>query len=474
VNTVSVIVNYCSLEREFLPAVLDECAHFASEIVVSFGSHLYDGTLEDAEHMESLWKQYTSVKFVQYKVDIGIDLMRQKGVERRPHAYWHNLARWTGLQAVKMSQWVLFLDADEIPDGLRMRAWLEQTTLGLDICYHLANYWYFKSPNNQALTWEQSSILMHCAGLTDADIFSDQERDNLGFMRGIQNRDYVTGLDSLPLIHHLSWVRSKSILLKKLNTWGHKDQIRDPVKYVDYIFWDSNINDKIHQYRYRYVYNKFHIYINSDDVSYPLKNPSHEYFKGLRNENRNSDNSPPQLSEGFFLAIDLYFDNKLNESVEVLHNIAHDATEPEVYDFLGFVMLSFGNYTAAGDFFCRALALEPRHARSFFHLGLSAHYTGDYFNAIQNFTKAINLEPLSFEYYYYNACALLNVDSADFAILGWESAERLDNSYYGTQFNLGLASIRTGDTERAKAYLEMTLILNPQFSSAGRLLAQLK
>jgi tetratricopeptide (TPR) repeat protein len=173
-------------------------------------------------------------------------------------------------------------------------------------------------------------------------------------------------------------------------------------------------------------------------------------------------------------AIDLYFDNKLNESIEVLHNIVHDATETEVFDFLGFVMFSFGNYTAAGDFFRRALALEPRHARSFFHLGLSSHYTGDYFNAIQNFTKAINLEPLSFEYYYYNACALLNADSADVAISGWESAKRLDNSYYGTQFNLGLASIRIGDTERAKAYLEMTLILNPQFSSAGRLLAQLK
>lgn len=49
-NQVAVIVNYCSLEREFLPKVLAECGHFASEIVVSVGTHLYNGTPEDLEN----------------------------------------------------------------------------------------------------------------------------------------------------------------------------------------------------------------------------------------------------------------------------------------------------------------------------------------------------------------------------------------------------------------------------------------
>jgi tetratricopeptide (TPR) repeat protein len=180
------------------------------------------------------------------------------------------------------------------------------------------------------------------------------------------------------------------------------------------------------------------------------------------------------MSEILFSAIDLYFDDKLNESIGLLQGLAQDATEPKVFDFLGFIMLSFGSYDAAGDFFRKALTTEPRHARSFFHLGLSSYYTGDYFNAIQNFTQAIHLEPTSFEYYYYNACALLNVNSADVAISGWKSAETLDNSYFGTQFNLGLASMRIGDAEKAKAYFEMTLQLNPHFFNAERLLAQLE
>ena len=453
---------------------LAECAHFASEIVVSVGTHLYNGTPEDPEHLEALRAQHTGVRFAQYQVDAHIDLAAQKGVEHRPHAYWPNVARWTGVQALDEPQWVLFLDADEIPDGPRMRDWLEQTHLDFNCCYHLANYWYFKSPNNQALTWEQTTILIHRNKFAEQHIFSDRERDSLGFVPGIKNAVNVTGLDSLPLIHHLSWVRSESVLLTKINTWSHRDQISDPVKYVKHIFSDSSINDIVHKYRYRYVYNKFQIYINSNDISYPLENPSYGYFKGLKHGHRNGDDTTPKISEVLLSAIDLYFDDQLNESIGRLQGIAQDATAPEVFDFLGFLMLSFGNYEAAGDFFRRTIAIAPRHARSFFHLGLSSYYTGDYFNAIHNFTQAIRLEPTSFEYYYYNACALLNVDSADVAISGWKSAESLDKSYCGTQFNLALASMRLGNAEEARAYLEVTLHLNPQFSVAKRLLAHLQ
>jgi tetratricopeptide (TPR) repeat protein len=473
VNTVSVIVNYCSLEREFLPKVLAECAHFASEIVVSVGTHLYNGTEEDPEHIETLKEQYGGVQFVRYAVDAHIDLTAQQGVERRPHAYWPNVARWTGVQALHAAQWVLFLDADEIPDGRRMRAWLDQTPLDIACCYHLANYWYFKSPNNQALTWEQTTILIHRSRFTDEHIFSDRERDSLGFVPGIRNCEHVTGLDALPLIHHLSWVRSESVLLTKINTWSHRDQISDPVKYVKHIFSDSSINDIVHKYRYRYVYNKFHIYINTNDISYPLENPSQGYFKSLRNASQNSEHNNSNTSEVLFSAIDLYFDDKLNESVRLLQGIAQDATEPEVFNFLGFVLLSFGNYAAGADLFRKALTLAPHHARSSFHLGLAAYYTGEYFNAIHNFTEAITQDPECFEYYYYNACALLNVDSAGVALSGWKAAERLDSSFYGTQFNLGLASMRMGDTDKAKAYLQMTLHLNPLCTSAGDLLAQI-
>ena len=296
----------------------------------------------------------------------------------------------------------------------------------------------------------------------------------MGFVPGIENREHVIGLDALPLIHHLSWVRSESVLLTKINTWSHRDQISDAVKYVQHIFSDSSINDIVHKYRYRYVYNKFQIYINSNDVSYPLDSPSEQYFKGLRYELRYSGHVKGSIFDVLFSAIDLYFEERLNESVRLLHEIAQDATAPEVFDFSGFTMLSFGNYEAAADFFRKALAIDPRHARSLFHLGLSSYYTGDYFSAIKSFTQAINLDHACFEYYYYNACALLNVDRADIAITGWRAAERLGNSHHGVQFNLGLASIRMGDIDNAKVYLEKALQLNPLLPDAQRLIMPLQ
>jgi Tfp pilus assembly protein PilF len=68
----------------------------------------------------------------------------------------------------------------------------------------------------------------------------------------------------------------------------------------------------------------------------------------------------------------------------------------------------------------------------------------------------------------------LNVDCADVAISGWRAAERLNNSYPGTQFNLGLASIRMGDLDNAKVYLEKALQLNPLLTDAQRLITQIR
>jgi Tfp pilus assembly protein PilF len=68
----------------------------------------------------------------------------------------------------------------------------------------------------------------------------------------------------------------------------------------------------------------------------------------------------------------------------------------------------------------------------------------------------------------------LNIDCEDIAVSGWSAAERLENSHHGTQFNLGLASIRIGDLDNARVYLEKALLLNPLLTDAQRLLTQIQ
>jgi hypothetical protein len=263
-NSISVIINYCSNEHAFLKPVLNECLKFSDDIVVSFGSHLYDGTPEDVVHVHELQETYPSVQFVMYDVDLSLDLKACPGVVNRPTAYWHNLARWTGVLALKRHGWVLVIDADEVPEGDLMREWLDAkgNLLVETECYKMANYWYFKDPGNRAAMLEDSVLLIHKHYLTPENIFGDYERDHLIKVSGCTLKRETKGLNNSVMFHHFSWVRSKAGLEHKIRHWGHANDIFkgvDAKAVVDFIFKDDGVNDVVHRYNYIKVVDKFQI-----------------------------------------------------------------------------------------------------------------------------------------------------------------------------------------------------------------------
>lgn len=256
---VTVIINYCSNERPYLSACIEQCARFASEIIVSFGSKLYSGADEDFAHIADMQKKYPFVKFVQYPVDITIDLKTQKGVVNRPHAYWHNLARWAGVHTQIVKEWVLFLDVDEIPDGDSFLFWLQTHQLDAACTYKLANYWYFKKPIFQAKTWEDTAVLAHANLLNENAVFGDAERDQIFAASQKHKYRYVLGNDFQPLIHHYSWVRTPEQMLFKLKNWGHQTDFQNHEQMVAHVFKDDNVNDIVHNYQYQKVVNRFNL-----------------------------------------------------------------------------------------------------------------------------------------------------------------------------------------------------------------------
>lgn len=260
----SVIINYCSNEKEFIEPILKECLKFTKDIIVSYGSHLYDGTPEDINHILKLEYKFPLVKFVKYDVDTSIDLKKQRGVNMRPTAYWHNLARWTAVNKLPdRAEWVFVLDVDEIPDGDVVADWLSHALpiLKQDECYKLANYWYFKDPTNRARTLEDSVLLIHKKHLTEDNIFHDFERDGLIALSKCKLKRQVKGPGQTVLAHHMSWVRSRKALEHKIRHWGHSNEYDNPQKLIDYIFKDNNVNDIIHNYEYDKVANRFNIQI---------------------------------------------------------------------------------------------------------------------------------------------------------------------------------------------------------------------
>jgi hypothetical protein len=253
---VSVVINYCSNERIFLGPILSECKKFSDDIVVSYGSHLYDGQIESNDFTE-----YPDIKFVEYKVDISLPNKDRCGVVNRPTAYWHNLARWSGIQLIR-HEWVFLIDCDEIPDGNRLSEFFKSFVLDETKCYKFANYWYFKDPTNQSLSLEDSILLIHSKYLSTNNIFGDWERDHTIRNSGATLERMI--MKNEPFFHHYSWVRSKDGLRHKISSWAHSNDIfrnANIDSIIEYIYKDDNVNDIVHRYSYKKVKNFFNIII---------------------------------------------------------------------------------------------------------------------------------------------------------------------------------------------------------------------
>lgn len=264
VRHLSIVVNYCSNEAPFIDALLSECLKASDDVVVSYANKLYDGSPENTSHIRDLAARFPAVQFVQYSIDLGVDLSKQLGVRHRPTAYWHNLARWTGVGARRRRDWTLLLDADEVPEGARLRQWWEAASRQLqpDCAYKMANYWYFKQPWFRATTLEDSVLLIHDAHLNKHNVFGDFERDHTIRNSGVRLARETRGLDGRPMFHHYSWCRSRDGLRHKLRNWAHRDDIfkdADVDALIDAIYKDDSVNDIVHRYQYQTVKNQFDI-----------------------------------------------------------------------------------------------------------------------------------------------------------------------------------------------------------------------
>lgn len=267
---IGVVINYCSNEEPFIRTLLRQCGLFADKIAVSCGSNFFDGAPEDESRISRLEAEFPNVRFVRFEVTPTVpdnDVARRMG---RPISYWHNLARWTGFQALEMADtegdWLLFLDADEIPEGDKVAAFAIRFLadvggrLAAINVMKMANFWYFRDPTLQATQYEDSPIFSRARVCTRAAIFDPQERHGMARRAApahlLRN---VFGTDGLPMFHHYSWVRTKAQMLRKVSTWGHRDD-RNWVALVEEEFSRPfNGRDFVNGYSFRTVANRFGI-----------------------------------------------------------------------------------------------------------------------------------------------------------------------------------------------------------------------
>jgi hypothetical protein len=153
--------------------------------------------------------------------------------------------------------WVLFLDGDEVPDGVRFAAWwtAQSSALNRNKMFKFSNYWSFIHPRLVSTEFEDSILLAHSTTLDHDALQHPRERDGIYMWHWTSPSPTALGQRVLALergvadssgeamFWHFSWVRglapqgdwavcddntwswledARLGICEKVKNWGHR------------------------------------------------------------------------------------------------------------------------------------------------------------------------------------------------------------------------------------------------------------
>ena len=249
--SVATIINFCTIEARFLEACIKQCRLFSRQIIIPVCDHFFNGVPENAGLLQQIYASFPDCLFIEYPF-AAKRIPKSVFEEVTPSHFWHCVSRLIGTRFLEDGiEMVLFLDADELPDGQKFLQWMDVSDCAHHSVLKLANYWYFREPRYQSLRWEDSIVMAQRRTLNSSILLHESERDAIyNFLPGPKRRA-VTGSDGQPMFHHFSWVRTKEEMQNKVHAWGHRDD-RDWEKLVEKEFSAPfSGKDFIHGYSFR-------------------------------------------------------------------------------------------------------------------------------------------------------------------------------------------------------------------------------
>jgi tetratricopeptide (TPR) repeat protein len=119
------------------------------------------------------------------------------------------------------------------------------------------------------------------------------------------------------------------------------------------------------------------------------------------------------------------------------------------------------NYSQAVDQFTKALQVDPKDPLIFYHRGLAYVAQDDFAEALADFTEALKINPKNPMAHYHRGIAHRLLGQHDQAIEDYTRALKLDPRLALAYRNRSLAYAAKGDNERARADQERALRLDP-------------
>lgn len=263
---VASVINFCTNEARFLASCIEQCRHFSRQILIPVCDHFHDGVPENRELLEAIYRAFPDCLFIEYPFaakKISPRLFRKISEAH----FWHSASRALACNFLgEEINRVLFLDADEVPEGKKFGEWLKESDQCQYTVLKMSNYWYFREPRFRAQEWEDSIVFARRGSLDLPILLHEAERNAIYDLLPHPKRRKVVGCDRKPMFHHFSWVRTKEEMLRKTEKWGHRED-RDWKSLIETEFSAPfSGRDFIHGYAYAECSPPFAISL--DEVSF--------------------------------------------------------------------------------------------------------------------------------------------------------------------------------------------------------------
>jgi hypothetical protein len=264
------VILACSDDLHFLNVTIKEIHPVFSKIIIMFGSQFWNGEPENEDKIEEFTKKidlYDNIRVMRYDVNKKAPKIREVSDEM----YWEGYARYIATINMPLNiDYIVYLDADEVIDGLMFQKWLYYDTYKVYDALKLSNYWYWREPNFRAKSYNEDSVTMinfDFAYKNKEYLFSNLGRHGLYEIAENRKRNIV-GIDNRSMIHHYSWVRNKEQMLRKVKNWGHRNDSKDWESKVEEEFSRLfNGTDFVKGLEYEIVADKFGLVIESLNIS---------------------------------------------------------------------------------------------------------------------------------------------------------------------------------------------------------------
>jgi hypothetical protein len=222
--SITTVISYCTNDFRFLGKCIEESSRFSRQIIVPVCDHFFNGTPENPDLLHATYAKYPQVQFLEFPYShdqLYPSYIRFSPQDKEWTAHWNSLARLLGFYATS-SDWILFLDTDEIVEGNRFHEAFESGMFDAYDAVRLACYYYVLKPYYRVTKVQNLSLFIRKKSLKPSFFYTRDERYGMYLLTPGKKEIGLRGLDQRPLIHHYSWVRPEVECIQKVNSWSHR------------------------------------------------------------------------------------------------------------------------------------------------------------------------------------------------------------------------------------------------------------